>query len=127
MKNIFLRTMTLCFFLAATITTVSAQNYLSTDDALQKLHSKSVEVSEIISSSAEKDMAYYKAVATKKIIKEMIMDFKTGKSTAEVAELHSVADLKVNGVQKVRPFFPDSNGRYGTKWINEEIIILLEQ
>ena len=71
-------------------------------------------------------MSYFKAVASQKIIDAMLGDFKEGKSVEEVA-IENSATMKMNHVQIVKPMFPDSNGRYGTNWINEELLVLLEK
>lgn len=110
-------------FCASTLQ-LDAQQYLSKDDALIALHGKSVTVSGIIAQQNKKDLNYYKAIATKKIIRQMMDAFRDGKSTEEVVTSYST-DLKINSVQTIRPLFPDSTGKYGTNWINEEIIVLL--
>lgn len=126
MKNIFLKTFALCLFLFVGMSTSYAQDYLSTEDAVAALVEKNTEAAQYIADNqGNKTMDYYKAVATVRVIGKMIGDFKSGKSTQEVALANSES-YKANKVRSVKPLFPDSNGKYGTNWINEDILVLLE-
>lgn len=126
MKNYFLKTFALCFFLFTAIATISAQDYLNTDEAIENLQEKRAETILFINNfTGPKTMEYMKAVATKKIIENIFNDMKSGKTVQEVAELHS-GEMKFNQLQSVKPLFPDSSGKYGTNWISEEIISLIE-
>ena len=126
MKNVFLKFF-LLLLLATTGNVINAQVYLSTEAAVAALIEKNSEATEIIVEYQDnKNMDYYKAVATTQIIKSLIGQFKAGSSTAEVAENNSKS-VPLNKVQRVTPMFPDSNGKYGSNWINEEILSLLEE
>ncbi len=126
MKNVFLKFF-LLLLLATAGNVINAQVYLSTEAAVAALIEKNSEATEIIVEFQDnKNMDYYKAVATTQIIKSLIGQFKAGSSTAEVAENNSKS-VPLNKVQRVTPMFPDSNGKYGSNWINEEILSLLEE
>ncbi len=126
MKNYLLKTFALSFFLFLALVSF-AQDYETPEVAIERLKEKRAEVIEIIiNQENDKTMSYFKAVASQKIIDAMLGDFKEGKSVEEVANENS-ATMKMNHVQVVKPMFPDSNGRYGTNWINEELLVLLEK
>jgi hypothetical protein len=126
MKNYFLKTFALSFFLLLGLVSF-AQDYETPELAIERLKEKRAEVIEIIiNQENDKTMSYFKAVASQKIIDAMLGDFKEGKSVEEVA-IENSATMKMNHVQIVKPMFPDSNGRYGTNWINEELLVLLEK
>lgn len=126
MKNIFLKF--LFFILLATLgNVVSAQEYLPTKEAIAALIEKNSEATKIIVEFQDnKNMDYYKAVATTKIIKGLVSQLKSGKTTEEVVENNSKS-VSLNKFQRVTPMFPDSNGKYGSNWINEEILSLLQK
>ena len=67
-----------------------------------------------------------KAKATKKLVESMLRDFRSGKSTEEVAELNNTS-MQLNQAQSIKPLFADSSGKVGTNWINEELLVLLEK
>ena len=124
MKNIFLKFLFL-ILLATLGNVINAQEYLGEKDAIEALLIKSNEADDIIAEFQDnKNMEYYKAVATKKIIKSLIGEFKIGKSTQEVAEQNSKA-IPINKVQRITPLFPDSTVKYGSTWIQEEILVLM--
>lgn len=126
MKNYFLKTFALCFFLFAAVTASFAQDYLPMEEAIDNLQAKRTESLVFISNfNGPKNMDYMKAVATKKIIENMFADFRSGKTVEEVAAIHS-GQMQMNQVQSIKPLFPDSSGKYGTNWISEEIISLVE-
>ncbi len=126
MKNYLLKTFALSFFLLLGLVSF-AQDYETPELAIERLKEKRAEVIEIIiNQENDKTMSYFKAVASQKIIDAMLGDFKEGKSVEEVA-IENSATMKMNHVQIVKPMFPDSNGRYGTNWINEELLVLLEK
>lgn len=126
MKNYLLKTFALSFFLLLGLASF-AQDYETPELAIERLKEKRAEVIEIIiNQENDKTMSYFKAVASQKIIDAMLGDFKEGKSVEEVA-IENSATMKMNHVQIVKPMFPDSNGRYGTNWINEELLVLLEK
>ena len=121
MKNIFLKF--LFFILLGSLgTMLNAQEYNSKDLVFAKLLELRVDANQtIVDLEDNKDMTYYKAVAAKDIINSLIGQLKTDKSVEEVFNdnSHSIA---LNKVQRIKPLFPDSNGKYGSNWINEEIL-----
>lgn len=126
MKNYFLKTFALSFFLFLGLSSF-AQDYETPEVAIERLKTKRAELIEIIvSQENDRTMDYYKAIAAQKIVDAMLGGLKAGKSIEEVANENS-AIVKMNQAQVVKPLFPDSNGRYGTKWIDEEILVLLEK
>lgn len=125
MKNYFLKTFTICFFLFLGLANSSAQEYLKADEAVIVVAEEYTTVSVMISEwSGDKTMEYYKAVSKRQLLGEMIMKFKQGKSTEDVAN-GSNSTLSKDKAQKIKPMFPDSNGKVGTNWIDEEVISLL--
>ena len=125
MKNYFLKTFTICFFLFLGLTNSSAQEYLPAEEALAIIAEEYVVVGKILNDwSDSKTMEYYKIVSKRQLLGEMIMGFKQGKSTEEVA-LASGSTHTKHKAQKIKPMFPDSNGKVGTNWINEEVSVLL--
>jgi len=120
MKNVFLKFF-LLLVLAVSGSAIHAQSYLSTEDAIAALIEKNSEATQIIVEfQNNKNMEYYKAVATTRIIKSLVGQFKQGKSTAEVATQNNQS-IPLNKAQRVTPMFPDSNGKYGS------ILSLLEE
>ncbi len=125
MKNYFLKTFTICFCLFLGLTSLSAQEYYPAEEAVTIITQEYSEVNTLINEwSGDKTMAYYKAVSKRQLLSEMIMGFKRGQTTQEVAEASSSTHSK-DKAQKIKPMFPDSKGKVGTNWINEEVIILL--
>lgn len=125
MKNYFLKTFTICFFLFLGLTNTSAQEYIPEQEAIEAIAEKYAEVSSLLDNwTGDKTMDYYKAVSSKQLLSEMSLAFKQGKSTKEVAIL-SDSTMSKDKFQRIKPMFPDSNGKVGTRWIDEEIIVLL--
>jgi len=102
-----------------------AQEYLPPSQAVDVLTVEYKTVVEYINDwTGEKTMDYYKAVSKKQLLSEMILGFKQGLTTEEVEKV-SDSTMSKDKFQKVKPMFPDSNGKVGTNWINEELLILL--
>ncbi len=126
MKNIFLKFF-LLILLSSSATLISAQEYVSTKDAVILLNEKKSEANEIIILyQNDKNMEYFKAVSTVQIINGLLGQLKAGASTEAVAK-NNTKSIEINKVQRVTPLFPDSTGKYGSNWVNEEILSLLSK
>ena len=128
MKNYFLKTFAICFFLLAGMASSFAQEqYLPTSEAFANILSENENVSSAIAEwSGPKTMEYYKLVAKKSILSDLALGLKKGETVEQVAIASSSTSTK-NSLQKMKPLFPDSNGKVGTNWITEEIVVLLVQ
>lgn len=115
----------MCFMLFLGMSNLFSQEYHPTEVAIQKLKEKKIEVLQTISDlEGNKNMDYYKAVSSSRIINQMLADFRSGATTAQVA-VGNKTSMKLNEAQSIKPMFPDSTGKFGTNWINEEIISVL--
>jgi hypothetical protein len=121
MKNIFLKFLFL-ILLGSIGNVLNAQEYHSKEAVFEKLSELKVEANETIAElENDKDMTYYKAVATVDIIDGLVEQLDSNKTVEEVFNENN-STITINKVQRIKPLFPDSNGKYGSKWINEEIL-----
>ena len=123
MKNIFLKFLFL-FLLAAFGNILNAQDFLPKDEVMAELLELRSDANQTIEDlEDDRNMTYYKAVATKDIVNSLLVQLKSSATVEEVFNENSHT-IKLNKVQKIRPLFPDSKGKYGSNWINEEILDL---
>lgn len=128
MNNYFLKSIMMCLFLyLGTSITITAQEYLPKEQAIEILKETLVDVNaEIEALENNKNMDYFKALSKKKLIKKMFSGFRSGKSTEQVA-LEVNPKNNVGTVQRIVPLFADSNGKVGTNWIDEELVSLMHK
>ena len=126
MKNYFLKTFTIFFFLIAGIASSYGQEeYLPSAEAFANIVTEATSVTSAIDEwSGPKTMEYYKLVAKKSILRDMAVGIKQGQTVEQVAIASNSTSGK-NSLQRVKPLFPDSNGKVGTNWITEEVVIIL--